>query len=96
MKIGEAEDRGLQGVDVGGTVTCLVLSTNCKIRSLIFVSEDIPGAGCAEARRVPVRDARCATYNENNLATQMSIARDIIDRASRPPDHAPLLPPCPS
>jgi hypothetical protein len=30
------------------------------------------------------------------VATQRSIARDILDRASRLPEHAPLLSPCPS
>jgi hypothetical protein len=37
-----------------------------------------------------------ALFRAISVATQRSIARDIIDRAGRLPEHAPLLPRCPS
>jgi hypothetical protein len=39
---------------------------------------------------------RYALFRPLSVATQRSIARDIIDRSGRLPEHAPLLPPCPS
>jgi hypothetical protein len=40
--------------------------------------------------------SRNALFRALSVATQRSIARDIINRAGRLPEHAPLLPPCPS
>jgi hypothetical protein len=39
---------------------------------------------------------RNALFRALPVATQRSIARDIIDWSGRLPEHAPLLPPCPS
>jgi hypothetical protein len=39
---------------------------------------------------------RNALFRALSVATQRSIARDIIDRSDRLPEHGPLLPPAPS
>jgi hypothetical protein len=62
---------------------------------MVFVQIYLIADRQADRSGAPRSLCRNALFRALSVATQRSIARDIIDRSGLLPEHPPFLPPCP-